>query len=179
MIPRFPWGSRERCLIEDWPSLSKMVLKVVLTVWMLAAAVWDARYRRIPNLLTLPIMLVAGSFRIYEGRWHFLIAWAALYLLWRSNVVGGGDAKLLMGLFALFLEPQFLLLFAVVGLVARIPFMLRKYWRRRPSELLASASERLRMGQLVPSGEELREHGRSNAWTYCLPGVIYLWLLWI
>jgi Flp pilus assembly protein protease CpaA len=103
----------------------------------------------------------------------------ALYLLWRSNVVGGGDAKLMMGLFALFPEPQFLLLFAVVGLAVRMPFMLRKYWRRKPSDLLAGASERLRTGQLVPSGEELQERGRSYAWMYCLPGVIYLWLLWI
>ena len=145
---------------------------------MLSAAVWDAWRARIPNWLTLPAMLAAAGYRIYEGHWQFLMSWLFIFLLWRVNVVGGGDAKLLMGLFALFPEPLFLLVFAVLGLVARILLVARKYWGRKPSELLASASGRLRTGRFMPSHDELRTQGRSYAWTYCLPGVIYLWLLW-
>ena len=155
-----------------------MALKIILSAWMLSAAVWDARRARIPNWLTLPAMLAAAGYRIYEGRWQFLMSWLFIFLLWRANVVGGGDAKLLMGLFALFPEPLFLLVFAVLGLVARILLVARKYWGRKPSELLASASGRLRTGRFMPSHDELRTQGRSYAWTYCLPGVIYLWLLW-
>ena len=142
------------------------------------AAAWDAWSAHIPNWLTFPVMLVAGGFRIYDGRWQFLLAWVVIFFLWQANVVGGGDAKLLMGLFALFPEPLFLLVFAAVGLVVRIPLVVRKYWGQRPSELLASAGDRLRTGRFTPSREELREHGRSYAWTYCLPGAVYLWLLW-
>ena len=138
-------------------------------------AIWDARNARIPNWLTFPIMLVAGGYRLYEGRWHFAWAWVVIFLLWQLNVLGGGDAKLLMGLVALFPEPLFLLVFAMVGLTVRVPLIVRKYWGRRPLDLMASVINRLRGGRFVPSRAELQKHGHSYAWTYCLPGVIYLW----
>ena len=103
--------------------------------------------------------------RLYQGRLYVLAIWVLLYLIWRMNIMGGGDAKLLMGLFALFPTYEFALIFSVLVLAALTPTMIVRHWGKRPSDLL-------------PTQEELRTKGQQYAWVFCLPGVVYLWWLW-
>lgn len=142
----------------------------------MAVAIWDARLRKVPNWLTLPVMLAAGGYGLYEGHWSLLIAWAVLFTLWEMHVLGGGDAKLLMGLYALFPERMFILMLAESILITRLPYLIMKYWGRSPAELLTGGLQRLRTGNPWPTRDELQQRGCSLAWTYCLPGVVYLWL---
>ena len=75
---------------------------------VLTAAALDLRTRRIPNLLTLPMMLIGVAAHLVNpspaGRLAGILGICAglpFFLLWRMQVVGAGDAKLLMGVGAL------------------------------------------------------------------------------
>ncbi len=159
----------------DWPSLA---LRAALSLWLVAIAVWDARTARIPNWLTFPVMLAAGAWRLYQGVWIILGIWVLIFLIWKVNIIGGGDAKLLMGLFALFPTFEFAFLFAVVVLIVSLPLLYAKHWWRQPAEMVQGVAQRVRSGQIFPTHEELHAQGQQYAWTFCLPGLIYLWWLW-
>jgi len=159
-------------------------VKAACSAWMIVVSAWDARERRIPNALTLPAMLIALGWQVYlliaqgaGGLWSALIAWLILFLLWQAHVIGGGDAKVLMALVAMFPTLQFLLLFSLVKLVVTIPLLVKKYWGQRPADLLGQARERVSSARILPDEQELQTLGQSNCWTYCLPGIIYLWWL--
>lgn len=152
--------------------------RLVITAWLAAVSLWDVRRAIIPNWLTLPAMLAAGGWRLYQGRWYVLLMWALLYLLWRVNIMGGGDAKLLMGLFALFPTYDFALLFSLLVLAVTLPLLAARHWGKRPTDLFRGVADRIGQGRLLPTREELETRGQQYAWTFCLPGVIYLWWLW-
>ncbi|MBS1253499.1 MAG: hypothetical protein MAG451_02548 [Anaerolineales bacterium] len=153
-------------------------LRLGLSAWLVAIAIWDVRTTRIPNWLTFPVMLAAGAWRLYHSVWIVLPIWVLIYMIWRVNIIGGGDAKLLMGLFALFPTFDFAFLFAAVVLVASLPLLYRKHWWRRPAGVAQGVVQRINSGQIFPTQEELHTEGQQYAWTFCLPGLIYLWWLW-
>jgi len=153
-------------------------IRPALTCWLIAVVIWDRRRAIIPNWLTLPVMLAAGGVRLYQGHLYVLAIWVLLYLIWRVNIVGGGDAKLLMGLFALFPTYEFALLFSILVLVVSVPMIIARHWGKRPSDLAAALADRIGEGRFLPTREELETKGRQYAWTFCLPGVVYLWWLW-
>ena len=60
-------------------------------------SLYDLEYRKIPNLVTLPLMLLG----LYVGFPGNPIIWAAsaiIFSAWKSGFMGGGDAKLWIGL---------------------------------------------------------------------------------
>jgi len=153
-------------------------LKGVISLWLIIVAIYDSKQRRIPNWLTLPVMLAAGGYHLYERHWSVLIAWAVMFALWEMHVLGGGDAKLLMGLYALFPDRIFLFMLAESIVITSLPYLVAKYWGQSPAALVRGSLQRVRTGDLWPTRDELQQQGRSLAWTYCLPGVVYLWLVW-
>jgi len=155
-----------------------LLLKLLATAWLVAAAAWDWRTGLIPNWLTMPVVAGVGALRFYQGHWYVLIIWVLLYLVWRVNFVGGGDAKLLMGLFALFPTDAFALLFGVVVLAVTVPAILLKHWGKHPLRLMQEVAGRLSAGKLLPTREELEQQGRRYAWSFCLAGIVYTWWLW-
>ena len=155
-----------------------LAVRLLLSAWLIIIAIWDIRTARIPNWLTFPVMLVIGIWQLYHQVWIILPLWILLYLVWRVNIIGGGDAKLLMGLFALFPTYEFAVLFSVLVLLVSMPALLRKYWTRRPVQMAQGVIERVNAGQIFPTQEELQTQGLQYAWTFCLPGLIYLWWFW-
>lgn len=153
-------------------------MKILLTAWFAATAAWDARWGIIPNWLTIPVMLGLGGLRLYQRHWIVLPIWVLIYLLWRVHIIGGGDAKLLMGIFALFPTFEFAVVFSVLLAAVTLPLLMLQHWGRRPGDLLRGAAHRLQEGPLLPTQEELEAQGRQYAWTFCLPGLVYLWLWW-
>lgn len=162
-----------------------IVFKVVVTLWLVVVSIWDLRERRIPNWLVMPVMLAALGWQAYTSVTHktteivfVLIAWVVVFLLWQVGVWGGGDAKLLMGLLAMFPNQSFLFLFCLCVLVVTLPLMLAKLaarlWRRFKHHNEAQDGER---ESIWPSRDKLRDKGRAYAWAFALPGVIYVWLL--
>jgi prepilin peptidase CpaA len=113
----------------------------------LVAAIFDARTKRIPNVLTLGALLVAPALHaivvprilaVSAAEWSLIagaICGAAPLLFWRLGWVGGGDVKLVAAMGALGgprlgLEAVFLSFFSLVGFAC-----LRLTWR---GELLRS-----------------------------------------
>ena len=177
----------------------------MVTLWLLTIVLVDLRTATISNWLTLPVLALLGGWRVvqvvgYASRamlaqrgqaaaWlenrafagarsipalvFVLLAWVLCFGLWELHVVGGGDAKTLMGIFALFPTIDFAVFLAIGVLVLSLPLLLLRH-----RDILPALRSRLREGHLWPSQRQLEEEGRPYAWTFCLPAVAYLWLLW-
>jgi len=161
-----------------------LAFKVLMTFWLVAVAVWDSLARRIPNWLVVPVALLALGWQVYEavrgkpeGLVFCLGAWVVLYTMWRVHVFGGGDAKFLMALFAIFPTGQFLLLFSLVVLAVSIPIIVVRHVLPRLSRAPRKAPSRTPEQGLLPTAEALRTRGQNFSWTFALPGVIYLWVI--
>lgn len=105
-------------------TVSQIVLVVVLAAFTATAVVWDTRYRKIPNKLTIP-MFFAGW--VYQGVFHqwsgladgalgFLIGFGVLFALWFIGGGGGGDVKL-MGALSVWLGYRMTLMVLIVSTV--------------------------------------------------------------
>ena len=172
-------------MLPAWVSLA---LKGAITLWLIVVSVWDRAERRVPNGLVLPAMLGALLWQVYAsiaGKYEtgsppimfVLVAWVVLFVLWQAHVFGGGDAKLLMALFAMFPTTQFLLVFAVVVLAVTLPLVVLRVARTGLRHTWRNLQERIASGQVLPTAEDLRTQGRPHCWSLALPGVIYLWLV--
>jgi len=120
---------------------------------------------------------MAANMQGIENLLFTLVAWAIIFGGWKLNIMGGGDAKLLMALFALFPTYSFVLTFCLTVLAALLPLLALQYRGKRPLDALWEMVLRLRTS-FFPTREELEKTGKPYAWVFCLPGVIYLWLLW-
>ena len=107
-----------------------------------------------------------------------VISWAFCFALWEGHVLGGGDAKTLMGILALFPSVDFVVFLAAAVLVLSVPLLWLKWRGKRLQDVVGSIGRRLSEGGLLPTEQQLAEEGRPYAWTFCLPGAIYLWFLW-
>lgn len=163
-------------------------VKVVLTLWMLRISVLDHYTGRVPNALTAPVFLGVGAYRmLFEGlvqgnAWRFglLVTWAIIFGLWMLHFIGGGDAKFLMALFALFPSMEFAGVLAFLMLPITLALLL---WDIRGSdrslgERMRAGVARLYTGQILPTEQELQEKGRRYAWTFAVPSIVYAWLYW-
>lgn len=142
---------------------------------LIGIAVNDLREHRVPNLVTYPLMLIALVRGIALRDPSFLVYWAVLWLAWTTRLMGGGDAKLLMGLFGLFPDFQLAWLMAASILVTGIPYLVFKYrrqWRSVPRALFW----RLVTRQFFPSQHEFEQEAVPYAFSFCLAGGAYLWL---
>lgn len=88
-------------------------MKILLLLLLLAIVVslYDYRYARIPNVVSLPLILL-GSFTNLPKPWYVLFFLAALLLFRKKRRMGGGDVKLWAGII-LFLPPTEITLWAL------------------------------------------------------------------
>jgi Flp pilus assembly protein protease CpaA len=170
-------------VFANLPAL-KLAVQVGLSAWMIAIAYLDYRSGIIPNVLTAPVIAIVGLYRLYEGftgkpeRFVLLVVWAIIFLLWMAHVVGGGDAKFLMALYALFPTMEFTAVLALILLLIMVPLVVLEFRRRSGGGGLGTLWRRLVTGQFLPTEKDLHERGRRYAWTYAVPGLVYLWLYW-
>jgi len=90
-----------------------LILKLALLTLVILLAVYDCRRGRVPNWVTLPLLLVGllmnllpapGGWRVasVETRWvelvETLVALTLLFSAWRMGWMGGADAELWMAL---------------------------------------------------------------------------------
>lgn len=160
------------------PPSSSLGVKLIITLWLLAISIWDHQSRRVPNWLVLPVMFGALGWRIYEALFtganalgFVLVAWVALFLLWRGYIFGGGDAKFLMAILAIFPTSQFLIFFSLVVLVVSLPLLILQCIKTRSLPFQRGTGG----GVGLPTAEDLHQRGRPYCWTLALPGIIYLW----
>ena len=152
-----------------------LVVLGAMSVLLLGISLNDFRTHRVPNGVTYPLMLVGLIRAMAMADAVFVIYWLVFFSLWQMRFMGGGDAKLLMGLFGLFPDFQFAWLMAASILVTGVPYLLFKYrrqWRTVPRALFW----RLITRQLLPTQGEFESEAVPYAFSFCLAGVVYLWL---
>jgi len=174
-----------------------ILFRVLITVWLVAISLRDTRHGIILNRMTGPIFLGVGVFQIVysaavlsttsalpgEPAWwvrpiFILVGFAVCFGLWMLHFIGGGDAKFLMALLALFPHSEFILLMAVVLLVVTSALFAVDVARTGIMTKLRALRARALTGELLPTEAELSEHGKPLAWTYALPAAIYVWPYW-
>lgn len=162
----------------------KLVAQLALVIWMVTVAAIDHRQGRVPNGLTAPVMFGMGAFRLYEAlrgehvRLLLIVVWALLFGLWLLHFLGGGDAKFLMALFALFPSMEFVAVLALILLVVMVPIVLWGARGSSPRAALRALRDRVVTMQVLPTEAELRTRGRRYAWTFALPGIVYTLFYW-
>lgn len=161
------------------PSLQALLVRLALTAWLLGAAMSDIRTGRIPNWMTLPVMALAGVYQIFFARhWIVLVIWVALFIIWELNFMMAGDAKLLMGLFALFPTLDFAMVLALGGLIELIPLLLLRYGRQPLTDTFLSMAVRVQNREFLPTRADLARDGKRLAWVFCFPAIAYVWWFW-
>ncbi|HVT03477.1 MAG TPA: prepilin peptidase [Thermoanaerobaculia bacterium] len=107
------------------------IQNVLLALGLTFGAVWDLRKGRIPNALSLPLILAGLLLAAGEGWRAFLASLAAVmvvlgvgFVLYAVGVFGGGDAKLIAAIAALrgwaFLTEALVWMAMVGGVVALV-----------------------------------------------------------
>lgn len=61
-------------------------------------SLYDLKYRTVPNWVSLPLMLVGFIIAGFPGNPVLWIGSVFIFQAWRLGVIGGGDAKLWIGL---------------------------------------------------------------------------------
>lgn len=167
-----------------------------LVVILLFAGVIDLAIGIVPIEITYPLM-VAGVVRaIVLGDASFLLYWFALALIYLLNVVGGGDLKLLMGMFGLWPHLEFFIALEAVIIATHLPLIIyrrtrKKNWRAQfqfmyrwthlklieiiagettPHKILHQAIVRR------PTSETLSHQGDRLAIAFSFAGILYLFV---
>lgn len=187
--------------VPTLPPLKFMDVRAVLLAAILfVAGIWDLQTGRVPAEITYPLMLAAIVRAIVLNDFLFLFAWGMLIAIYLLHILGGGDSKLLMGLFGLFPSITFYYAFALFWVVTHYPLLL--YWRLRapsgrtrfkhlglwmllqPLHFLAGQMTRERITNLLnelaetwPSDDDLSRKGLRMAITISMGGILYLFLM--
>ncbi|HAL62036.1 MAG TPA: hypothetical protein DCP08_06485 [Chloroflexi bacterium] len=156
----------------------EVLLRGVISAFLMSGAVCDLRTRQVPPLLTLPAMALVGGLRFHEADYEVFVTWLVIFSLWSVHFFGGGDAKMLMVETALFPGPRFLVTLSLFALACTVPMLVVKYRRRSPLVLVRGLAHRAWAGQCFPTGRELKEEGQPTTWIFALAGIAYAWLLW-
>jgi Flp pilus assembly protein protease CpaA len=195
-------------------NVAKLAFDIVVTVWLAAVAAQDLLHQRISNWLVIPVMFGALLWQIYRfavgqslGILFTVISWVVIFFIWRVHIFGGGDAKLLMGLLALFPDQRLLFLISAAVVLVAIPLVLYRAFRgfrtgpveteeeetpvmeeeAAPREervdplfrgsSLATLVSRWKIRIPLPTQEKLETRGKPFVWVFALPGVVYVWWL--
>jgi Flp pilus assembly protein protease CpaA len=153
--------------------VSSRIAFVGIAALFVQISVNDFRTQLVPNAITYPLMLIGVVRAIAFRDGIFLLYWAVLFALWTVRFMGGGDAKLLMGLFGLFPDFQLAWFVAASILVTGLPYLAYKYrreWRTIPRAIFW----RLITRQLLPSRAEFEEEAVPYAFSFCLAGAVYM-----
>ncbi len=59
--------------------------KTILTAYLVLAAAWDLRTRRVPNWLTLPLLAGVLTWRLAQLDFTFVPYWCACLVAWLVN----------------------------------------------------------------------------------------------
>lgn len=174
-------------------SAGSIVLVAVVSLFTAAAALWDLRYRRIPNKLTLPVF-IAGW--VYQGVFHqwagladgalgFALGFGMLFVLWMIGGGGGGDVKL-MGALSVWLGFHLTLLVVIVStvlvLLGTLGYlmwaMFNGGFRKAADKHLGTNQDPPKRGKKrKPETTEQRQQRRVMA--YAIPVALATWLVLI
>ena len=168
------------CIIVAFPQDFELwviwLARLMVTGALMTMAVVDRKTGQVPLGLTWPFML-AGAFaaaaRAITLDFRVLPYWLAVLLVFHWNILGGGDAKLLLGVFGLYPTPAMLLAHTIVVLVRSVGTTIYRYRHQALSHFLKTNLSFLKVGV---TDEELQKRGIRATWGYALATALVLWL---
>ncbi len=169
---------------------------LMLAMILLAAGIIDRIKGIVPMEITYPLMLVGCVRAIVLRDPSFLLYWFALAIIYLFNVIGGGDVKLLLGMFGLFPHFEFFVVMEIVVVATHLPIVIYRHLRRSTDRLFVKElftrihirAIELMTGQTTthelaremiaqrPSDAELSKRGDRLAIVFSLAGILYLFL---
>lgn len=153
----------------------ELLAKIGFTVLLAVIAIQDLRTRTVSPAITLPWMVVAVARAVVQRDPTLIPFWIGIFCIWSFHFYGGGDAKLLMGLFGLWPHMQLLWVTSAVLIATGLPILIYKYARVSPRVIVSGLAARFSSGGILPKDEEL-DRGIPFAFAYCLSGALYLWI---
>lgn len=144
---------------------SRQVLFALLAVALVAAVVTDLRGRRIPDLLTYPLMAVALGLRLFfdgVGDWATglvsgalamagTLAWFGVFAL-RKNGLGWGDVKLAGGVGAVLGLPLSLSAVLFISLAGALQAVVSLIWQGGQSDTVRQPKRHIPYGVAIALG---------------------------
>ncbi|MFP3896425.1 MAG: prepilin peptidase [Anaerolineales bacterium] len=170
--------------------MARLLLKLFITAWLVAVSAVDLLYQHISNWLVVPVMFgglvwqISRSERGHSSSLLFIVIfWTVIFVIWRAHIFGGGDAKFLMALFALFPDERLLLSVCVGVMLISIPLLLGRMAGGLPTSLDGEGRDsradlfpwKARISW--PNRERLESEGQPFVWILALPSVVYVWWL--
>ena len=158
-------------------ALRTSLVRIILSAYLALAAGWDLRTRRVPNWLTLPLLVAVLAWRVARWDWAFVPYWCGCLAAWLLNSLGGGDVKLLMALFGLFPRVElFYLLLIVAGTGIGTVLFLRHARARSLGAWFRRLASRLSRLDLFPSRSEMEAGAEPFTLFISLAGIAYVWV---
>jgi prepilin peptidase CpaA len=169
-------------------SVGSTLLVVVVSLFTAAAAVWDLRYRRIPNALTVPVFLAGwvyqaafhGGSGLAQGALGFALGFGMLFILWLIGGGGGGDVKL-MGALSVWLGFHLTLLVVILSTVLVVAGTFAAVlWGLARGGLRREIEQRVATGDLKPGTDAAHALPQRRIMAYAIPVFVATWaiLIW-
>jgi prepilin peptidase CpaA len=169
-------------------SFGSILLVVVVSLFTAAAAVWDLRYRRIPNALTMPVFLAGWVYQaafhgwsgLAQGALGFALGFGMLFILWMIGGGGGGDVKL-MGALSVWLGFHLTLLVVILSTILVVAGTFGAVvWGLARGGLPRDLQERMASGNLKPGADATQALPQRRIMAYAIPVFVATWaiLIW-
>ncbi len=155
------------------PGVSAGLVLLSVTGLFTYISVNDFKTRRVSNAVTYPLMMVGIIHALIVRDATFLAYWLVVFGLWAMRLMGGGDAKLLMGLFGVYPEIQLAQFVAISVIVTGLPYLGYKY-RRTWQTLPRALFRRLLTQQWLPTQAEFDQEAVPFVFSFCLAGWVYI-----
>ena len=125
-----------------------LATKVILIGLVSIGAVYDLRWRRIPNWLTLAGLILALALNTFLFEWQGLkisllglgLAFGIYFPLYLLRAMGAGDVKLMMAVGALVGWAAWLVIFILTGIAGGLIAIVVLLWRGRLKKTLWNVS---------------------------------------
>jgi prepilin peptidase CpaA len=166
-------------------SFGSSLLVVVVSLFTAAAALWDHRYRRIPNALTIPVFAAGWIYQaafhgwegIGQGALGFALGFGMLFILWMIGGGGGGDVKM-MGALSVWLGFHFTLLVVILStllvIAGTFAAVVAGLFRGGLREKAEQAAARRKSGS-----EPVEPQPQRRVMAYAIPVFVATWLVLI
>lgn len=169
------------------PDVTLQLIVFVLCVgaFTAAAAVWDWRYLKIPNALTVPVFGLGLVYQIAFNGWGglgnaglgFLVGFSTLFVLWIIGGGGGGDVKL-MGALGVWLGLKLTLMVLIVSTIfVAIGTVLAMAWNIATRRVGSTRKRYLATGRAVKASEPDDPRAKRGIMGYSVPIALATWII--
>jgi hypothetical protein len=153
--------------------VSSLPVNLAALAALVAVSIVDARTRRAPQVVTLPMLAALGLWRLWRGDAVVFLCWMGAISLWLFHLCGAGDVKVIMIELALWPSLTFVVALGVtVALLGSVVSLVRCRGFAPLLRSLQVAGTRLLSGRL-PSESELQLYGSPQVFLYVAGAAVY------